>query len=211
MKLEDLVEHLQEFDLLLDTDPKFPSISGLVIGPIARGSWWADPKAHEMFRLACELRVHPDALLIKLISGKLTFVHRPLWPAIYAIGMAREDWQMRGLSEGAKALLKKADKEKRVDASGDAVRELEARLLVYSRSVHTERGFHAKQLQTWESWVDEVRLGEVKHPVAEAKAQLEKIVARLNKQFNARGTLPWQRRQASPSGSRTVAVTKSRR
>ena len=81
-------------------------------------------------------------------------------------------------------------------SSGDPVRELEARLLVHSQSVHTERGFHKKQVQTWKAWADSVRLGPVALTAAEGKAQLESVVARLNKQFGAQGTLPWELKRA---------------
>ncbi len=191
LKLEDLLDRLQELDLLLDTDPKFPSVSGLVVGDAIRGSWWAHPKAHEIFRLACQLRNQPDVLLLKLISGKVTFVNRPLWPAVYAIGVAREPWQTRALSPSAKALLKKVGKESKTGASGDAVRELESKLLVVSESVHTDKGHHAKQIQTWESWARAAKLDRVKLSADEAKTQLEQVVARLNKQFHANGKLPW--------------------
>jgi hypothetical protein len=191
MTFEDLLGRLQEFDMLLDADPKFPSVTGFVAGNV-RGSWWAHPQSHEMYNLACQLRGHPDVLMVKLVSGKVTLVHRPLWPAIYSIGTAREPWQMRELSKEAKALLKKADKEATVQSSGDPVRELETKLLVNSASVHTERGFHMKQVQNWEYWAESVSLGEVNLTPAEAKEQLEKVVARLNKQFSAKGTLPWR-------------------
>ena len=194
MKIEDLLDRLREFDFLLDADPKFPSITGFVAGDTVRGSWWAHPQSHEMFRLACELRSHADVLMVKLISGKVTLVHRPLWPAVLAIGMAREPWQTGMLSKEAKALLKKVDKETRVSSSGDPVRELEKPLLVHSESVHTESGFHEKQLQTWQSWADSVHLEGATLTPGAAKSQLEAVVARLNKQFGARGTLPWMKR-----------------
>ena len=114
MTIEDLLDRLREFDLLADTDPKFPSITTLVVGDSVRGSWWTHPAAREVFRLSCALRDHPDVLMVKLISGKVTAIHRPLWPAILAIGTAREPWQMDKLSKEAKALLKKVDKETRV-------------------------------------------------------------------------------------------------
>lgn len=192
MTSEDLLERLREFDLLLDTDPTFPSITGLVVGGKVRGSWWAHPQSHEVFRLTCALRAHPDVLMVKLISGKVTLVHRPLWPAIVVVGSAREPWQMRGLSKEAAALLKKLDKADKVSATGDAVRELERRLLIRAESVHTERGSHAKELETWESWARSVRLGKVKLSPEEARAQLDGVVARINKQFGATGRLPWQ-------------------
>jgi len=190
MTIRDLLDRLQEFDLLLSADPRFPSISGLVVGEAIPGSWWAHPKAHEMYRLSCELLSHPDVLRLKLISGKVTLVHRPLWAAVFAIGTAREPWQMRSLSKEAKALLKKV--EKPMFASGDAARELEKYLLVQSESVHTERGSHATQMQSWQSWADTVKLGKVKLTPAEARTLLEQVVARLNKQFGATGTLPWK-------------------
>src|SRR5260370_11644905 len=190
MKFEELLERLHEFDLLLDADPKLPSVTGFVAGDNVRGSWWNHPQSHEMFSLACRLHDHPDVLLVKLISGKVTLVHRPLWPAVFSIATAREPWQLEELSKQAKSLLKKVDKETNVSSSGDPVRELESRLLVHSESVHTESGSHTKELQTWKSWADRVQLGSVKLSSSVAKAQLEAVVAHLNKQLNAAGTLP---------------------
>jgi len=199
MKLEDLLDRLQEFDLLLDTDPKFPSVTGLTVGDTGGRSWWAHPQAKQMYGLSCGLRDHPDVLMVKLISGKVTFIHRPLWPAIFAIGTSREPWQMDGLSKEAKALLKKTDRQGNVESSGDPVRELEARLLVHATSVHTEHGFHMKEVRSWAVWARSVKLGKVKMSPVEAKAQLESVVARLNQQCGAKGTLPWQaKRRRAP-------------
>ena len=102
MDLRDVLGRLQEFDLLLDTDPKFPNVTALLGGDELRGSWWTHPNEREMYRLANELRDHPDVLAIKLVSGKITFVHRPLWMAVFAVGMAREPWQTRGLLKDAR-------------------------------------------------------------------------------------------------------------
>jgi hypothetical protein len=192
VNFEALLDQLREFDLLLDTDPKFPNVTALLAGETVRGSWWTHPKAREMYRVATELRDHPDVLSIKFVSGKITFIHRPLWMAVYAIGTAREPWQMRALSKEAARLLRQSDDEGKLMSSGDVVRELEARLLIHAQSVHTERGFHRKQVQSWKTWADAVQLGEVSITPAEGKAQLESVVARLNAQFGARGTLPWQ-------------------
>jgi hypothetical protein len=180
---------------MLDADSTLPSVTGFVAGDNVRGSWWTHPQSHEMYNLACRLRTHPDVLTVKLVSGKVTLVHRPLWLAVFTVGTARESWQLEGLSKEAKGLLKKVDKETQVSSSGDRVRELEGRLLVFSESVHTERGFHTKQLQTWKSWAQQVNLGSLKLTSDEAKAQLEAVVTRLNKQFNATGTLPWNRKR----------------
>ncbi len=72
MNLQDLVDRLQEFDLLLSTDAKFPSVTGLVVGDVGGRSWWAHPQAKQMYGLSCGLFDHPDVLMVKLISGKVT-------------------------------------------------------------------------------------------------------------------------------------------
>jgi hypothetical protein len=87
MNFGDLLGQLREFDVL--------PASGLAIE----------------YRLAIELRDHPDVLTIKLLSGKITCIHRPLWPAVFAIGTARQPWQMLGLSKDAAALLQQSDQE----------------------------------------------------------------------------------------------------
>jgi hypothetical protein len=202
MDVPELLDRLREFDLLLDTDATLPNVTAMLGGEPVQGSWWTHPKAHEMYRLSTQFRDHPDVLSIKLVSGKVTFVHRPLWPAVYAIGTAREPWQKRGLSRDAAALLRQVDKEGRLLSSGDAVRELEARLLVRAQSVHTERGFHRKQVETWKVWAGSVELGDVTITPTDGKAQLETVVARLNAQFGAQGTLPWQTKRSISRAAR---------
>ena len=75
-----LVGALREFQLLLDSDSDFPSATAMIAGEPVRGSWWTHPKAREMYRLSMQLRDHRDVLAVKLVSGKVTFVHRGLWP-----------------------------------------------------------------------------------------------------------------------------------
>ena len=192
LDLARLVGRLEELELLLDTDSDFPSATAMIAGEAVRGSWWTHPEAREMYRLSMQLRDHRDVLAVKLVSGKVTFVHRALWPAVYAAGSAREPWQKRGLSKEAGALLRQADKAKMLLSSGEAVRELEARLLVHAQSVHTAQGFHRKEVATWGAWAESVQLGAIALTAAEGKAQIESAVARLNAQFGAHATLPCQ-------------------
>jgi len=65
--------------LLLMSDPALPSIVALVAGAPVRGSWWGHPQGRTIYTLANRLIDHPDVLLLKLVAGKDTFVHRSLW------------------------------------------------------------------------------------------------------------------------------------
>jgi hypothetical protein len=51
-------------------------------GPIGPGSWWSHARAHEIFELATAVCKSSDVLVCKLIDGKVTYVHRRLWPAL---------------------------------------------------------------------------------------------------------------------------------
>lgn len=59
-----------------------PSLAEAVAGGPIRGSWWGHPKGHEIFRVTEAVSGHPDVLVCKLIDGKVTYVHRRLWPAL---------------------------------------------------------------------------------------------------------------------------------
>jgi hypothetical protein len=59
-----------------------PNLAEAVAGGAIRGSWWGHPKGHEIFRLAEAISENPDVLVCKLVGGKVTYVHRRLWPAL---------------------------------------------------------------------------------------------------------------------------------
>lgn len=199
-----MLRELKRNGVLLAADTTFPNVVMLVAGGPVRGSWWAHPLAHEIYSVSHPLGEHQDVIVTKLVSGKATYVHRRLWPAIAAVGVGRARWQLDGLSPAAKRLLslvrrntdvrtdevpRSAD---RKDSPGEAARELERRLLVSSHEVHTERGAHAKQLETWERWSARVGIDVREMTVADGKRQLEEVVAALNEPSGASGRLPWQ-------------------
>jgi hypothetical protein len=59
-----------------------PSLAQAVAGGKIRGSWWGHPKGHEIFRVADAISESEDVLVCKLVAGKITYVHRRLWPAL---------------------------------------------------------------------------------------------------------------------------------
>ena len=59
-----------------------PSLAEKVSGRPMRGSWWAHPKRNEIFRLSRTIRSSPDVLVCRLVDGKITYIHRRLWPAL---------------------------------------------------------------------------------------------------------------------------------
>src|SRR6266700_4193192 len=48
-------------------------------GAPIRGSWWAHPKAHEIFRILEAVSDRSDILVCRLVDGKVTYIHRRIW------------------------------------------------------------------------------------------------------------------------------------
>ena len=59
-----------------------PSLAEAIAGGPIRGSWWGHAKGHEIFRVAEAISESADVLVCKLVDGKVTYVHRRLWPAL---------------------------------------------------------------------------------------------------------------------------------
>lgn len=192
---------LTELGFLLVSGSEVPDVRTLITGETAKGSWWADPAAHEIFAVNELLEDHPDVIITKLISGKVTFVHRELWRKLFAVASAREDWQLRGLSVPAQLLLRELDKKRSLfthklpkssgPKAGEIARELELRLLIHSEQVHTESGSHAKLLETWEHWANRINFKYRQLDPARARHFLEKRLSEVNKEYSGTGRLPW--------------------
>ena len=204
--LELVLKTLKGFGLLLETDAKLPSVSGLVAGEAVRGSWWTHARSHEIFAVLQAVADHEQVLITKLVAGKVTLVHRNLWPDLLSIGAARESWQTHKLLAAAKMLLDKVDQKGvlRTDILdwppkfksvkvGHAVRELEKRLLIHSEEFHTEGGTHAKLIETWGHWTNRIDFKPKPVALDDAKRRLEKRVQLLNERFGALAYLPWTR------------------
>ena len=200
-----VLQELSDRGFLLMSDAALPSVTGIVAQEPIRGSWWGHAKGREIFAVSEQLSVHPDVLVTKLVSGKVTFIHRPLWPALVRIAGSRDAWQLDGISGVAQSLLLKVTQDGvvRTDLLNEfeaakpkelaqAVLELENRLLVYGEQVHTESGAHAKALESWEHWAGRAGFVMQEMSVEIAKNDFEARLEELNLRFRAKGELPWK-------------------
>jgi hypothetical protein len=175
---------LARWGLLLLQDKTLPNLAALVAGETVRGSWWGHPSGHEIFRIAGELEDHGDVAIAKLVSGKVTFVHRRLFAALVDAGVRADD---AGVSPDARALLETVRREgSGVRGKGKPVKELETRLLVHGHQVHTDSGRHETELEAWPTFAARVGVA------AGAREDLEGAVAEMNRAVGGNGKLPWQ-------------------
>lgn len=205
-KLARILDEIERTGLILESDPRLPTVANFVAGEAVRGSWWGHPVGHEIHEITGILVRHPDICPLKFVSRKTTFLHRKLWPSLLALAEAREPWQLDGLSVAAEQLLQslESEGELRCDSlprplshvvahPGEAARELERRLLAFGVQMHTDRGSHSKRLESWQHW--SARVGcQPRGTAAEGRQRFELVVSRLNEEYGAAARLPWQYR-----------------
>lgn len=64
-----------------------PSLAARIAGGPIHGSWWGHPMSHEIFALIQNVHESKAAVVCTLARGKITYIHRRLWPAF--VRMAR--------------------------------------------------------------------------------------------------------------------------
>jgi hypothetical protein len=59
-----------------------PNVAELIAGEPISGSWWAHPASHAIFAAINALADSPDVVRLRLVNGKVTLVHRRVWPSV---------------------------------------------------------------------------------------------------------------------------------
>jgi hypothetical protein len=71
-----------------------PTLTEAIAGEPIRGSWWGHPKGKLIFAVLSELHESAEVAACKLVQGKMTLIHRRLWPALLAVAGTK---RFRGL------------------------------------------------------------------------------------------------------------------
>ena len=59
-----------------------PRLTEAIAGEPIKGSWWGHPRGQQIFVILEAVTESKDVLTCRLVKGKVTLVHRRLWPAI---------------------------------------------------------------------------------------------------------------------------------
>jgi hypothetical protein len=204
---------LRRLGLLPVADSTVPSLVSIVVGAPVSGSWWGHPAGQLIYQVSEALYADSDVLVLRLWRRKLTLVHKRLWPALAKIGKSRASWQVTGLSTVARQLLVRIDREGTVRSDHlppdfaarsqgfrPALRALEQRLLVITRSVHTSTGAHALEAESWTRWSANARTPHFPGSVSSAQLAIEKAATRLSSGNESDHSFPWDQ---SPGRART--------
>lgn len=62
-----------------------PRLTEVIVDEPINGSWWSHPKSHQIFTILQAVTESDDILVCRLVDGKVTLVHRRLWPALVRV------------------------------------------------------------------------------------------------------------------------------
>jgi hypothetical protein len=62
-----------------------PRLTEAIVGAPIKGSWWSHPQGRAIFGVLNAVADSPDVLACRMIDGKVTLVHRRLWPSLVRI------------------------------------------------------------------------------------------------------------------------------
>jgi hypothetical protein len=63
-----------------------PRLTEAIAGEPIVGSWWGHAKGKEIYDVLNDITASPDVLVCRAVGGKVTLVHRRLWPALICAG-----------------------------------------------------------------------------------------------------------------------------
>ena len=86
MTLEEAQAFVEEKGVVLESARGIvPNLAEAIAGEPIAGRWWGHPKGHRIFGLLRAVRASSEVLVCRLVDGKVTFVHRRLWPALVCV------------------------------------------------------------------------------------------------------------------------------
>jgi hypothetical protein len=71
--------------VLASANGPVPRLTEAIVNEPTKGSWWAHPKSKEIFSVFQVVTHSKDVLVCRLVDGKVTFIHRRLWPALVRV------------------------------------------------------------------------------------------------------------------------------
>ncbi len=157
------VSFIKDRRIVLSTGrSSLPMLAEAITGRPIRGSWMADREVYRIHGLFKKVHKHRDIYAAPLILGKETLTHVSLGPAVARIAgdPERRAGARRALAPLARRLLDEVERtgSVRMDrwtsstVQGRKARlQLERELLVVSRDLHTERGYHTAIVMPWSS------------------------------------------------------------
>lgn len=86
MNKEQILALVERHGIVLESAKRsIPNLADMIAGESIPGSYWGHPKGREIFAHTRAVRASEDILVCRLVEGKVTYVHRRLWPSLFRL------------------------------------------------------------------------------------------------------------------------------
>ncbi len=86
MTADEALSFIKEHGVILaSAKGPVPRLTEAIISAPIKGSWWVHPKSQQIFAVLQAVTHSRDVLVCRLVDGKVTFIHRRLWPALVRV------------------------------------------------------------------------------------------------------------------------------
>jgi hypothetical protein len=100
MTKKEALEFVEKFGIVLESaQGRMPNLAAAIAGEGIRGSWWAHKKSREIYLVTRAVRESDQVLVCRLLDGKVTYVHRRLWPALVRVSRKIPKVQLTAIRE----------------------------------------------------------------------------------------------------------------
>ena len=83
---EEALAYVREHGVVLaSAKGNAPRLTEAIVGEPIKGSWWAHPQSHHIYAILEAVTESEQVLVCRLINGKVTLIHRRLWPSLVCI------------------------------------------------------------------------------------------------------------------------------
>lgn len=76
-----------------------PRLIDAIAGEAIAGNWWSHPRSRFIYNVLAEVSESDEILVCRLLRGKITLVHRRLWPALVRAAMHFDPGQLARVRE----------------------------------------------------------------------------------------------------------------
>jgi hypothetical protein len=86
MTAEEAIAFIREHGVVLASGKgPVPRLTEVIVRAPIKGSWWAHPRSRHIFAILRAVSASKDILVCRIVEGKVSLVHRRLWPALVRV------------------------------------------------------------------------------------------------------------------------------
>ncbi|HSC62217.1 MAG TPA: hypothetical protein VLD35_01170, partial [Caldimonas sp.] len=86
--------------VLVSAKGRGPNLVEAIAGEAVEGSWWGRADGKRIFAVLSEVAESDEVLVCRLVDGKVTLVHRRLWPALVRLADAFDPVRIARVLDG---------------------------------------------------------------------------------------------------------------